>query len=353
MKHVLIGKHPSIQKIREIMARLSDIPLHVLIIGETGTGKEVIARLLHASSSRKGGKFVKVNCGALPLTLLESELFGYEKGAFTGAVSFKPGKFEIASNGVIFLDEIGDMPPLLQAKLLQVLQSGEFSRLGGTRDIKVDTWVIAATNHNLLEDIRQGLFREDLYYRLRVIEIKIPPLRERKEDIPLLVEHFIKKHQRELNLNGDFKLDDDLAALFQVYHWPGNVRELSSMILRLMVGEDPDTVKEEILRSMEADDINVSEGIIRVPMDVAMPHQESICKDLTVKSLKELRAEATRKIERRVIKYALDLAGWNKRKASRLLKISYKTLFYKMEELGIQKDKDELQTKDMYYESAN
>ncbi len=345
MKHVFIGNHPSIQKIREIIARVSPSShLPVLIIGETGTGKEVVARVLHASSPRNKGKFVKVNCAALPLTLLESELFGYERGAFTGAVSSKPGKFEIASNGVIFLDEIGDMPPLLQAKLLQVVQGQEFTRLGGTRDIKVDTWVIAATNHNLLEDIRQGLFREDLYYRLRVIEIKIPPLRERREDIPLLTEYFIGKHQRELNLKGDFKLGDDLADLFQTYHWPGNVRELSSVILRLMVGEEPDAVRDEILRTMEADKVNWPEGIIRVPQNMVRPRQQSTTGDLPLKSLKELRAEATRNIEQRVIRYALDLAGWNKRKASKMLQISYKTLFYKMEELGIQKTRGPLRS---------
>ncbi len=339
MEYVLLGNNPEIQKIRRMIKTLSKTVFHVLIVGETGTGKEVVARLLHASSPRKKGKFVKVNCAALPLTLLESELFGYEKGAFTGAVSFKPGKFEIASDGVIFLDEIGDMPPLLQAKLLQVVQSGEFARLGSTRDIKVNTWIIAATNHNLKEDMKHGLFREDLYYRLSMITIEIPPLRERKEDIPLLTDYFIKKHQGTLKLKGEFQLDAELRNLFQAYHWPGNVRELSSIILRLMAGDEPEGVKEEIIRNMKADEVEWPEGIIAVPEEVVKAPKEIQGEEVSIKPLMELRAEALREIEHRVIRYALEASGWNKRKASRMLKISYKTLFYKMEELGIEKNR--------------
>ena len=243
MENILVGKHPSIKKIRELIGMVSDTAFNVLIMGETGTGKEVVARLLHHDSKRRVNNFIKVSCAALPLTLLESELFGYEKGAFTGAVKSKPGKFELASDGVIFLDEIGDMPLVLQAKLLQVLQGGEFSRLGGTNDVKVNSWVIAATNHNLERDIRQAIFREDLYYRLNIIKIEIPPLRERREDIPLLSKHFIEKYSQELNINKQLNLNGDLRKLFQVYHWPGNVRELSSMILRLMVGDYPERIK--------------------------------------------------------------------------------------------------------------
>ena len=213
MEHVLLGNHSSIEKIRELISMVSDTAFNVLLLGDTGTGKEVVARLLHQASARRNQKFIKVNCAALPLTLLESELFGYEKGAFTGAQQSKPGKFEIASDGVILLDEIGDMPLVLQAKLLHVLQSGEFNRLGGTQDVKVNAWVISSTNHDLEKDMEQGIFREDLYYRLNIIKVELPTLRERKEDISLLIEHFVKKHQNELKLNASFSLDAGLSFL--------------------------------------------------------------------------------------------------------------------------------------------
>ena len=214
MDHVLIGNHPTIQKIRELIGLVSDTGYTVLMHGETGTGKEVVARLLHTSSPRRDRRFVKINCAALPLTLLESELFGHEKGAFTGADKFKPGKFELASEGVVFLDEIGDMPMVLQAKLLQVLQSGEFSRLGSTQDVSVNAWVVSSTHHNLEEDMEAGLFREDLYYRLNIIKIELPPLRERREDIPFLIEHFIAKYQAELKVEKPFNLNGEVFQLF-------------------------------------------------------------------------------------------------------------------------------------------
>ena len=336
MKHVLLGNHPSIKKIRELISVVSDTALNVLITGETGTGKEVVARLLHYASPRRNKKFVKVNCAALPMTLLESELFGYEKGAFTGADRFKPGKFEIASGGVIFLDEIGDMPLVLQAKLLQVLQSGEFTRLGGTREIKVDAWVVAATNHDLNEDMRKGSFREDLFYRLNIIRIDIPPLRERKEDIGILVDYFIEKHRRELNIKKTFKLDSTLLALFMDYHWPGNVRELSSFLLRLLVGEDQESIKRVILRNMEAEEYWEPRTSLAIPEKlVGLPTEGNGGTFEAPISLKQLKDKATRYIERKAILYALEASNWNKRKASRMLKISYKALFYKMKNLGI------------------
>lgn len=335
MEHLLIGNHPSIRKIRELVTLVSDTAFSVLLLGETGAGKEVVARLLHRASSRKEERFIKVNCAALPLTLLESELFGYEKGAFTGADKFKPGKFELASDGVIFLDEIGDMPMVLQAKLLQVLQSGDFSRLGGTEDVKVNAWVISSTNHDLEEYMRQGLFREDLYYRLNIIKIELPPLRERKEDIPLLIQYFIQKYRQDLKIDKGLVINEDMRKLFQAYHWPGNVRELSSTILRLMVGDDPEKAKSEFLDNMNADGLPLPAELMPEPPEEE-EQEEEISKDLdSLRSLKELKAEATRYIERKAILHALDMTNWNKRQAAEMLRISYKALFYKMNGYGI------------------
>jgi len=335
MEHILLGNHPSIQKIRELIAMVSDTAFNVLLLGDTGTGKEVVARLLHNASNRRDKRFIKVNCAALPLTLLESELFGYEKGAFTGAVNFKPGKFELASDGVILLDEIGDMPLVLQAKLLHVLQSGEFSRLGATKDVKVDAWVISSTNHDLAKDMEQGLFREDLYYRLNIIKVELPPLWERRQDIPLLTKHFIQKHQRDLGMSEPITLDVEMSELFQAYHWPGNVRELSNTVLRLIVGGDAEKVKSEILNNMETEGLSPPIKFIQEPPK--MPeHGDNKCggKDAR-RSLKDLKAEATKYVEKKAIMHALDMTSWNKRQAARILKVSYKTLYYKIEDLEI------------------
>jgi two-component system, NtrC family, response regulator AtoC len=327
MNYPLIGNHPSIKKIRELVAMVSGLALNVLLLGETGTGKDVLARLLHDSSPRRQKKFIKVNCAALPLNLLESELFGYEKGAFTGADKLKPGKFELASGGVMFLDEVGDIPLSLQAKLLNVLQSGEYSRLGGTGTIKADAWVITSTNHELEKDIKQGLFREDLYYRLNIIKIELPPLRERKEDIPLITDYLIQKSQVELNVDRQFSPNLDLKKLFLEYPWPGNVRELSSIIMRLIVGDDPENIKTELIKNMETGLQPAIDYIAKSPTQ----NEES------PKSLKDLKLSATGYIEKRAILHALDVNRWNKSETARLLKISYKTLFTKMHELGIEK----------------
>ena len=337
MKHLLLGNHPLIKKIRELITVVSNTAFNVLILGETGTGKEVVSRLLHEASGRRLGRFVKINCSAVPLTLLESEFFGYEKGSFTGAETYKPGKFELASDGIIFLDEIGDMPASLQTKFLQVLQSGEFTRLGGTEDVKVNAWIIAATNHNLEEDIKAGYFREDLYYRLNIIKVEIPPLRERIEDIPLLTEYFIRKHSSDFNLPAPFAVSSDIQRLFRNYDWPGNVRELSSVILKLMIGEDPADITSMLLAGM------LSNGLTH-PLD-SKPDAAS-SNDYNefinynpgkVIPLKELKYEAAGYIERKLILYALNVSGWNKKKAAEKLQISYKTLFYKMDNLGISK----------------
>jgi two-component system, NtrC family, response regulator AtoC len=327
MNYPFIGNHPSIKKIRELITMVSGMALNVLLLGETGTGKDVVARLLHASSTRRTSRFVKVNCAALPLNLLESELFGYEKGAFTGADKLKPGKFELASGGVIFLDEIGDIPLAIQSKLLNVLQSGEYNRLGGTGNIKADSWVITSTNHYLEKDIKEGLFREDLYYRLNIIKIELPPLRERKEDIPLLTDYLIQKNRIELNINTDFMLNSEIKSLFESYYWPGNIRELSGTVVRLMLGDEPEKIKAEFNRNMAADLSTISGGMAQSP---AGP--EDNCR-----SLKDLKLHATEYIEKKIILHALDVNRWNKSEAAKLLKISYKTLFTKMNDFGIEK----------------
>ena len=338
MKHVLLGEHPSIKKIRELITMVSDTAFNVLILGETGTGKEVVARLLHYASSRRNKRFVKVNCAALPMTLLESELFGYKKGAFTGADRSKPGKFELASDGVIFLDEIGDMPLTLQAKMLQVLQSGEFNRLGGTEDVKVNAWVIASTHHDLEKDMKQGLFREDLYYRLNIIKVELPPLSERKNDIPLLTNHFIQEYRRDLKIGERFTLNGDLRKLFQIYHWPGNVRELSCTILRLMVGDEPEKVRFQLLGNMKADGLSPSIELFWGHSEETGRGKKESKEPGIPKSLKDLKAEAANYIEKKVILHALDMTGWNKRQTANILKISYKTLFYKMDKVGIKRE---------------
>jgi two-component system, NtrC family, response regulator AtoC len=338
MKHVLLGNHPAIEKIRELITMVSDTAFNVLILGETGTGKEVVARLLHYASSRREKRFVKVNCAALPLNLLESELFGYEKGAFTGAVKAKPGKFELASGGVILLDEIGDMPLGLQSKMLHVLQSGEFNRLGGTNDVKVNSWVITATNHDLEKDMKEGRFREDLYYRLNIIKIELPPLSARRDDIPLLTDHFVREYRRELEIGNRFKLNSDFRSLFQSYHWPGNVRELANTILRLMIGDDSEKVRSEFLYNMKADGHSPPVELIPRPPDDVPDIGEKKDEPSKPKSLKELKARASRHIEKMAIIHALNKTAWNKRQAAKLLKISYKTLFYKMNDYGVARE---------------
>lgn len=338
MEYALIGNHPSIQKIRELIQMVSDTGFNVLVLGETGTGKEVVARLLHQASPRKAGRFVKVNCAALPLTLLESELFGYERGAFTGADRLKPGKFELASQGVILLDEIGDMPMVLQAKLLHVLQSGEFTRLGGTTDLKVKAWIICSTNHDMEGDMKQGLFREDLYYRINVIKIEMPPLRDRQEDIPLLTDHLLKTHLVSLGMDGDYRLGADMKGFFHSYDWPGNVRELSNMLLRLLVGDDPEQIRAEVLEQRGIDDTGPADESLE-SAKTAEGGDPGDGDSEDPKSLKEIGERAAHQMERKAIVYAMNASGWNKVKAADLLKISYKTLFSKMNSLGIGKEK--------------
>ncbi|MGH8699118.1 MAG: sigma-54 interaction domain-containing protein, partial [Burkholderiales bacterium] len=242
---MLFGDSERMAEVRDLIERVSDTDVTVLIRGESGTGKELVAHALHDRSLRRDKPFVKVNCAALPTELLESELFGFEKGAFTGAVQHKPGKFELANHGTMFLDEIGDMSAPLQAKLLQVLQDGEFSRLGGKHDVQVDVRVITATNRDLETAVAASQFREDLYFRLNVVTISLPPLRERRDEIPFLADHFLKKYAVQYNRPAA-EISAELSRHFMEYDWPGNVRELENTIKRMVVLESEAPVLAEL-----------------------------------------------------------------------------------------------------------
>ncbi|NOR06052.1 MAG: AAA domain-containing protein [Deltaproteobacteria bacterium] len=336
---LMIGNSPPIRRIKDLINQVVDTDLNVLICGESGVGKELVARTLHERSSRRDYPLVKVNCAALPSELLESELFGYERGAFTGAVQPKPGKFELANKGTILLDEIGDMPVSLQAKLLQVLQDSEFSRVGGVRNIRVNTWVISATNHNLDEEVRKGRFREDFYYRINIIKIVVPPLRDRKEDIPFLLEHFIRKY-RGMSKGRVIDISGKLEKVFAEYHWPGNIRELENYVRRLIVLEDPDLLEEEILGSMGqqmSEDRPVAE--VWTPDESLINSVLDNCRQemqIQFPPLKEIRKKSLARIEKVVIEEAIRRTNGNRKQAAQLLQISYKALLYKIKDFGVE-----------------
>jgi len=297
------------------MLRIIDISRHVasadvpvLILGESGVGKEVVANFIHDQSDRADGPFVKVNCAALPHELLESELFGYERGAFTGAVRDKIGKFEQADKGTLLLDEIGEMSPHLQAKLLHVLQDAEFSRLGGKKTVKVNVRVLAATNKKLKEAVLKGEFRNDLYFRLNVIKLEVPPLRERREDIPLLCNHFLEKY-RERYQSTVSQFPKELMEIFLRYDWPGNVRQLENIVKRYLILPDADVSSE--LQSAS-------------PEIVVKPIQPSNV------SLKEVAGHAAEVAEKEVVLRVLEETGWNRKESARRLRISYKALRNKL-----------------------
>jgi two-component system response regulator AtoC len=301
-------------RIREIARQVAETDVPILILGESGVGKEVLARYIHTHSGRAEQPFMKVNCAALPHDLLESELFGYEKGAFTGAVSEKPGKFELAGTGTILLDEIGEMSPLLQAKLLHVLQDCQYSRLGGKRMITVHARVLASTNRRLEESVAKGEFREDLYFRLNVITIDIPPLRERREDIPLLCSHFVEKY-REKYKSSVQQLPKDLMETFMSFDWPGNIRQLENTVKRYLILPDSDmtfpTTKPEVAAPTSAP-----------------AHQPLF--------LKEVGAHAAEQAEREVVLRTLEQTNWNRKHAARILNISYKALRNKLKRWNLQ-----------------
>jgi DNA-binding NtrC family response regulator len=313
----LVGDSPQMLQIKAIIEQVADSELTVLIRGESGTGKEIVARLLHSLSSRKNEPFIKVNCAAIPRDLLESELFGYEKGAFTGAFKTKQGRFETADKGTIFLDEIGDMPLELQSKLLQVLEQYEFMRVGGITTKKVDTRIVCATNRDLNKALKDQTIREDLFYRLNEVTISLPPLRERREDIPLLTEHFLQKH----NILYDKKyhpLSSKTIELLQEYDWPGNVRQLENLIKQVVVREDEGIIQDTInVPSLHTGSY--------VPPTPSFPQTKNY-------SLKNKVGEVVAQEEKSLISEVLSKTNWNRRKAAQLLEISYRSLLYKIKE---------------------
>ncbi|MBS3977894.1 MAG: sigma-54-dependent Fis family transcriptional regulator [Syntrophomonadaceae bacterium] len=310
----IIGESEPTKQLRQAVEQISGTQVTVLLTGESGTGKEVVARAIHKSSQRGDKPLVVVNCAALPEPLLESELFGHEKGAFTGAVAKKPGRFELADGGTIFLDEIGEMPPLMQVKLLRVLQDRSFERVGGTKTLKVDVRVIAATNRNLPEAIRLGSFREDLYYRLNVINLHLVPLRERQEDIPALARFFLSKFDVRKKIKG---ISPEAMKILQAYQWPGNVRELENAIERSLIVASGETILPEHL-----------------PFSAAASHRKPFETDgLIIRfpsggiSLDE--------VEQGLILEALRRTGGNRTGAAKLLGITRSALLYRMEKHGL------------------
>jgi len=334
----LIGVSQNIKRIRVLIDQIADTDLNILISGETGVGKELIVQCLYNKSNRSDKPLVKVNCAALPDTLLESEMFGYERGAFTGAEHRKRGKFEQAQGGILFLDEIGDMSLPLQSKLLHVLQGGDFTPLGSEKAVKTDTWVIAATNHILENDMKSGLFREDLYYRLSVIKIYIEPLRNRPEDIPYLIEHYIKEYH---DMFGDKKLHhlgQKIITKMATYHWPGNVRELQNVLKHIMIlGEGEETIDNLLNASasqQSGSELQKTSANLSMPVELwAVVRDKG--QNLSSLSLKKVRKKALNRVEKEVISYVLDKTGWNRTKAAKILNISYKTLLYKIKDFEI------------------
>ena len=358
------GASEKMQIVAQVIDQVSDSDVGVLIRGESGVGKELVTRAIHQRSTRKSQPFVKVNCAALPPDLLESELFGHEKGAFTGAATTRIGKFEQADGGTMFLDEIGEMKPALQSKLLHVLHDAEFTKLGSNRPVNVDVRVIAATNRDLEHMMLKGDFREDLYYRLKVIEVHVPPLRERRDEIPFLIDVFLSKYAAKWKKPVP-RLSETLQGMLLSYHWPGNIRELENMIKQVVVLQDERMVIREIERQQQrAQGVVVMAGAsigAGIPMGIpsALPtsslpatpaappapvdagtedDDEAAADDEAAEggtSLSEVARAASLKAERALIEQTLQQVQWNRRKAAELLGVSYKTLLNKIKECGI------------------
>jgi two-component system, NtrC family, response regulator AtoC len=328
----IIGTSPSITDLYAILERVADTPTTVLITGESGTGKELVARALHEHSSRKGKPFIKVNCAAIPKELIESELFGYERGAFTGAVTSKPGRFELANGGTLFLDEIGEIPIEMQVKLLRALQESEFERVGGIKTIRVDVRLVAATNRELKKLIAAGSFREDLFYRLNVVPIHLPALRERIGDIPLLVEHFLTRFNERLRKKVE-GVEADATEQLVEYPWPGNIRELENVVERAVLFCDT--------QKLRAADLPPEIRGIPAMANVPLPEADLQAALAGEGGLKGHVKVAMSRLEKELVSRALQQTGGNVTHAARLLKISRKGLQLKMKELGLREGSGE------------
>jgi len=329
---VVFGHSETMQSLRERMDKVASANVPVLIQGESGTGKDIIARMIHARSPWRTGPYVKVNCPAIPGTLLESELFGYEKGAFTGAYGTKPGRVEMAHRGTLFLDEISELDLSLQSKLLQLLQDGQFCRIGAQEDKKVEVRVVCATNRRLEEEIETGTFRQDLFYRINVVNLHMPPLRERRGDIEELAAYFLEYYNRKYNCRAR-ALSADLMSALQKYHWPGNIRELENLIKRYVI-----LGNEEVISS-----------------DLVGREQEYFNPDINLDgpiSLKKLTRQATRELERKVILRVLQAHHWNRKQAARALSISYRALLYKIRDAGLPPNRSKRRTEAVAGQSA-
>ncbi|HEY6968035.1 MAG TPA: sigma-54 dependent transcriptional regulator [Candidatus Angelobacter sp.] len=339
---MLFGTSAKMMEVKTTIEQVADTTATVLVRGESGTGKEGVARMIHSESTRNDKPFVKVNCAAIPYELLESELFGYEPGAFTGATRQKLGRFEQANNGTVFLDEISEMHPALQAKLLHVLQDHEFSRLGGKRDIQVDVRVLAATNKPLERAVEEGVFREDLFYRLNVVTIHIPPLRERREDIPIFLEYFLSRYSEYYSKHPPMFSEYAVSRMMD-YAWPGNIRELENLVKRyVIVGNEGQIIRElsthkPIVSSMPATPTNVVGLNVPSPVSVPPIQVSGNGSEFEMPSLLEIGRRAAMQAEREAIERVLAQTRWNRRQAAKILKISYKALLNKlkaMEEHG-------------------
>jgi two-component system response regulator AtoC len=312
---VVFGSSEAMNALRDRLGKVAGANVPVLIHGESGTGKDIVARLVHALSPWRSGPFVKVNCPAIPGTLLESELFGYERGAFTGAYGSKPGRVEMAHRGTLFLDEISELDMPLQSKLLQLLQDGQFCRIGAQADKKVEVRIVCATNRKLEEEIANGTFRQDLFYRINVVNLYMPPLRERRSDIQQLISYFLEYYNRKYNCKAR-PISSELIEVLQKYHWPGNIRELENLIKRYVILGSEDVISTD-LQPRDADlltpEINLDGPI----------------------SLKKLTRQATRALERKIILRVLHNHHWNRKQAARTLNISYRALLYKIRDAGL------------------
>jgi two-component system response regulator AtoC len=312
---IVFGRTEVMRAVRDRLTKLAGANVPVLIQGESGTGKDIVARMIHAASPWRTGPWVKVNCPAIPGTLLESELFGYEKGAFTGAYGMKPGRVEMAHRGTLFLDEISELDLGLQSKLLQLLQDGQFCRIGAQEDKKVEVRVVCATNRKLEQEIENGTFRSDLFYRINVVNLHLPALRERASDIPDLVAYFLETHNRKYNCRAK-PLSDELMAVLGKYHWPGNIRELENLVKRYVILGNEEVISSD-LAPRDTDFFNTE-----IPLDGNI-------------SLKKVTRQAVHELERKIILKVLQNHHWNRKQAAKSLGISYRALLYKIREAGL------------------